>query len=194
MRTVLKITTIAALIVSGSAMAQTGGAAAGGSVGAATGSVGTSTGGAGTVGTTTTGTGVGTSTLGTGVNTTTGTTGVNTSAKTGTSSTTNTTSANPGTTTSAGANWDSQESYWRKTYPSRPYYNSSRDYTTYEPAYRYGVDLYNQNPGKSYSQLDQSKLNTGWTSARGSSALDWNAAQLATRDAYDRMNTANTAR
>lgn len=84
-------------------------------------------------------------------------------------------------------NWDSEIDYWRGRYPSVSYYNKDRDYSTYEPAYRYGMELYRQNLGKSYNELDTSRLSNGWSQARGSSNLNWNDAQLATRDAYMRM-------
>lgn len=94
---------------------------------------------------------------------------------------------------SAGSNatfdtsWKAQNTYWQNQYPSSTYYSSSRNYSTYEPAYRYGVDLYNRNPNTAYDQLNQSELDKGWTSARGNSNLNWNDAQMATRDAYNRM-------
>lgn len=83
--------------------------------------------------------------------------------------------------------WNDQNTYWRKNYSSRPYYNKSRDYTVYEPAYRYGVDLYTHNSDKTYDQLNQSEIGKNWSDARGRSNLDWSDAQLATRDAYNRM-------
>ncbi len=94
---------------------------------------------------------------------------------------------NVNTNSSLDNRWEDQNKYWRNKYPSSSYYNSSRDYTTYEPAYRYGVDLYNRNPNMSYDQLDQAQLSGGWDKARGSSSLDWSDAQMATRDAYNRM-------
>lgn len=83
--------------------------------------------------------------------------------------------------------WDAQNSYWRDYYPSSTYYNDSRNYSTYEPAYRYGYDLYNRNAGKTYDDLNQDDLQKDWNSIRGNSNLDWNDAQEATRDAYNRM-------
>ena len=83
--------------------------------------------------------------------------------------------------------WDAENSFWSSNYSTRPYANSTRNYSVYQPAYRYGVDLYNQNPGKRYDDLNQPQLGTDWNQARGTSNLDWSDAQLATRDAYDRM-------
>lgn len=103
----------------------------------------------------------------------------------------NTTNVNTGTSSSVANNpsnsWNTENAYWKNNYPSRPYYNSSRDYTYYEPAYRYGVDMYNRNQGKSYDELSQSDLSNGWMNARGKSSADWSDVQMATRDAYNRM-------
>lgn len=83
--------------------------------------------------------------------------------------------------------WEAQTAYWREKYPSRPYYNSTRGYEVYEPAYRYGVELYNLNRGRNYGALKQAQLRNGWAQARGDSVLSWNEAQMATRDAYNRL-------
>lgn len=83
--------------------------------------------------------------------------------------------------------WASQDNYWRKTYPSRPYYSTSRTYNTYEPAYRYGADIYAKNPGVSYDMLDQAQLRRDWEQSRGTSKLSWDDANSATRDAYNRL-------
>ncbi len=82
--------------------------------------------------------------------------------------------------------WNRENDYWRQNYASRPYYEQDRDYSAYEPAYRYGVDTYHQNPGLTYEDLDQKDLERGWNARRGNSAMEWNEAQDATRDAYRR--------
>jgi hypothetical protein len=94
---------------------------------------------------------------------------------------------NQHTSSNFDSSWNSQNKYWKDNYPSSSYYSSSRNYSMYEPAYRYGVDLYNRNPNMSYDQLDQAQLRSGWNSVRGTSNLDWNDAQMATKDAYTRM-------
>lgn len=96
--------------------------------------------------------------------------------------------SNPSNATASNTNgnsdWNAQNKYWRQEYSSRPYYKSTQKYSMYEPAYRYGVDMYNQHPDTPYSQLSQSDLEQGWSQARGESKLSWNQAQAATRDAY----------
>lgn len=98
-----------------------------------------------------------------------------------------------GTSASAQAGWDTQNTYWRDNYPSRSYYSNSRSYSEYEPAYRYGYDLYSRNRGTAYNDLVDSDLESGWDKARGNSTLGWNDAQMATRDAYNRMHDNRSA-
>jgi hypothetical protein len=90
-------------------------------------------------------------------------------------------------------NWSAEDRYWRENYSTRPYYRQGQDYTTYEPAYRYGADLYERNEGKRYDQLSRDEIESGWDDARGESDMNWTQAEQATRDAYNRVynNRAN---
>jgi hypothetical protein len=84
-------------------------------------------------------------------------------------------------------NWDTENTYWRGHYSTRPYYNTSRNYSIYEPAYRYGVDLYNRHPDTVYEDLNQSNLSSEWSKIKGNSTLTWSEAQEAVKDAYNRL-------
>jgi hypothetical protein len=88
-----------------------------------------------------------------------------------------------------GTNWDTENQYWRNQYSTRSYYRPAMNYSAYEPAYRYGYDLYLRNNGRAYNELDQDELNRGWVQARGESLVDWQTAQIATQDAYNRLYT-----
>jgi hypothetical protein len=90
-----------------------------------------------------------------------------------------------GVTTGA-ANWNSESSYWRNNFSSRPY-GSEGQFSQYEPAYRYGVELYNRTPNKRFDELSQQELESGWSRARGTTGMEWDQAQDAARDAYDRL-------
>jgi len=83
--------------------------------------------------------------------------------------------------------WSSERNYWQSEYPRRPYYNSTTNYQLYEPAYQYGYNAYNQNPGKRFDELDQLQLRSNWDANRGNSTLTWDQAQQASRDAYERL-------
>lgn len=107
----------------------------------------------------------------------------------------NNSTANPDSSNAISGNaigdayWESENKYWRSTYPTRAYYSSAKEYSVYEPAYRYGVDIYNRNPDKPYTALNQSELRGKWDSFRGNSTLSWEDAEPATRDAYEHMAT-----
>jgi len=82
-----------------------------------------------------------------------------------------------------------EEAYWRDNYASRPYVTSGASYDDYQPAYRYGVDAYSRNPGRSYDEVEP-ELGRDWNSARGTSSLEWEHAKHATRDAWHRAGNA----
>jgi len=103
-------------------------------------------------------------------------------------------SANVTTTTSTVPTtdtWNTENSYWSSNYSSRPYYNRNKNYTVYEPAYRFGVDLYARNSGRTFTDLNQADLSKEWQSVHGASNLDWSDAHLAVQDAYNRMYEQN---
>jgi hypothetical protein len=91
------------------------------------------------------------------------------------------------TETTATTTWNTERKYWQDTYPTRSYYTQNRQYTTYEPAYRYGVETYYRTGGRNYTDLNQEELRKGWEQARDGSTLTWEEAQSATRDAYGRL-------
>lgn len=78
-----------------------------------------------------------------------------------------------------------EEEYWAENYHTRPYV-TSRDYETYRPAYRYGIDAYSTYSGKEFGEIEPD-LNKDWASARGNSTLEWPEARKASQDAYERL-------
>lgn len=79
-----------------------------------------------------------------------------------------------------------EEKYWEENYSTRPY-TKGRDFETYRPAYRYGVDSYNRFEGKNFAEIE-SELNREWPERRGTSSLEWNEARFAAEDAYTRVS------
>lgn len=114
--------------------------------------------------------------------TATGTAGANVTSGTTTSNTGLNATVTPGS-----ANWNNENTYWQSQYNTRPYYKDTNNYSVYEPAYRYGVEMYNRNPTRSFNDLSQSELERGWTQARGNSNLSWNEARSASQDSYMRL-------
>jgi hypothetical protein len=82
---------------------------------------------------------------------------------------------------------EAEEAYWRENYTSRPYVTAGSTYDVYGPAYRYGVDTYARYPGRSFDEVEP-ELSRDWSTARGSSSLQWEKAKHATRDAWQRLS------
>lgn len=80
-----------------------------------------------------------------------------------------------------------EEKYWEQNYAKSSYYVEGRDFETYRPAYRYGIDNYDRFEGKSFAEVE-AELNRNWPKARGTSSLEWNEARPATEDAYNRIS------
>jgi len=80
-----------------------------------------------------------------------------------------------------------EESYWRKTYSSRPYVKGGASFDDYGPAYRYGVDSYGRSRGRTFEQAEP-ELMRDWNRAKGTSSLTWDNAKHASRDAWQRLS------
>jgi hypothetical protein len=81
--------------------------------------------------------------------------------------------------------------YWRENFTSRPYYQTSYDYETYEPAYRMGWEAYD--PDVPFEEREV-ELRRRWEADHGNSGLTWDAARPATKDAWDRIGSQRTQR
>jgi hypothetical protein len=74
--------------------------------------------------------------------------------------------------------------YWRENYTSRPYYQESHDFESYEPAYRMGWDAYD--PDVPFEDRED-ELQRRWEADHDNSGLPWDTARPATKDAWDRI-------
>jgi hypothetical protein len=81
-----------------------------------------------------------------------------------------------------------EETYWRENFKDRPYASSGSGYEDYGPAYRYGIDSFKQYPGRQFDDIEN-ELAHGWQAARANSSLEWDRAQPATRDSWNRLNS-----
>lgn len=81
-----------------------------------------------------------------------------------------------------------EDAYWRENYSSRPYAQGAT-YDEYGPAFGYGVDAFARYPGRSFHEVEPD-LARDWRNKRGNSSLDWDRAQHATRDAWQRVSDA----
>jgi hypothetical protein len=80
-----------------------------------------------------------------------------------------------------------EDAYWKDNYSSRPYVKQGATYEDYSPAYRYGADSYSKYPDRSFDDVEP-ELSRDWNGARGKSALEWQHAKHATRDAWQRVS------
>ncbi|MEP6800928.1 MAG: hypothetical protein ABJC07_03255 [Acidobacteriota bacterium] len=77
--------------------------------------------------------------------------------------------------------------YWRENFRRRPYYEAAREYSDYEPSYRYGWERAGlseyRNRGFEEVELD---LKRDWESSNIEGLADWDQARDPARDAFER--------
>ena len=81
--------------------------------------------------------------------------------------------------------WTTESTYWRDNYKTRPYFGVGRDYSYYEPAYRYGYESADRYTGRSWDDV-QADLERGWENYTLRGKLAWNEIKDAVRDSWDR--------
>ena len=80
--------------------------------------------------------------------------------------------------------------HFQQMYRNAPYFVADRDWHDYAPAYRYGIQAWQGNPGRSFEQLE-SQLQGGWeAAARFGSRLPWTQARPAAEHAWRRLSEA----
>lgn len=82
-----------------------------------------------------------------------------------------------------------EETYWRKTYETRPYYDRTLTFDDYAPAYRYGGKswLDRRDSKRSFEDVE-SDLRTEWERAKAKSRLNWEKAKAAVRDGWEHVS------
>ena len=84
---------------------------------------------------------------------------------------------------------NSEETYWRQNYASRPYVTAGTPFTEYKNAYRFGADAHTRYPGRAWDDTERD-LGNEWDSFKGTSSLTWENAKHAARDAWHRVKDA----
>jgi hypothetical protein len=89
---------------------------------------------------------------------------------------------------SGGADWNQERDYWRETYSSRPYADQNRDFSEYEPGYRYGYESAHRHGQRDWTSAERD-LEQGWDSYehRGGNRSTWEQIKGSVRDAWDRV-------
>jgi hypothetical protein len=80
-----------------------------------------------------------------------------------------------------------EREYWSKNFKNRPYYKSGKEYSEYEPAYRFGWESAGRKEyaGKKFDEVE-SELERNWKSNPGAVG-PWTDLREATRDAWSRV-------
>jgi hypothetical protein len=80
-----------------------------------------------------------------------------------------------------------EREYWSKNFKNRPYYRSGKEYSEYEPAYRFGWESAGRKDyaGKKFDEVEP-ELERNWNSTQGARG-PWTDSREATRDAWSRV-------
>ena len=81
--------------------------------------------------------------------------------------------------------WNDEDTYWNENYPTRPY-AGSKDYTYYQPGYRYGYEAANKYQGREWSDVE-TDLQRDWDRFEHRGQSTWEHMKAAVRDAWDRV-------
>ena len=81
------------------------------------------------------------------------------------------------------------EDHFKKNYTTTSYYDSSRDWNDYEPAYKYGYQTYGTYRGRGFDSVEP-ELERNRDSTRGNSRLAWCEARGALRDGWHHIERA----
>jgi hypothetical protein len=84
--------------------------------------------------------------------------------------------------------YPTQLAWWNENYVTRPYVKQGAGFDEYRPAYWYGIHAYQAFPQTGDFSSIEPQLGEEWDAVRGNSTLSWDEAQLATRDAYERLH------
>jgi hypothetical protein len=83
--------------------------------------------------------------------------------------------------------WNDEDAYWRTNYGSRPYASTGgRDYSYYQPAYRYGFDAAHKYRGREWNDVEP-ELSSNWSTYAQRGTSTWEQMKAAVRDAWDRV-------
>ena len=81
------------------------------------------------------------------------------------------------------------DSYWQNEYTNQDYYDSSRSWDDYAPAYGMGYHAAGAYRGRRYDDVE-TELEAKWENVKGKSRLAWNEARGAVRDGWHHVERA----
>lgn len=81
------------------------------------------------------------------------------------------------------------ERHFETTYRDAPNYAAGREWSDYQPAYKYGYDTYGEYRGQNFDDIE-GDLERKWQDTRSDSGLQWNEARSAVRDGWHHIERA----
>jgi uncharacterized protein YcfJ len=85
-----------------------------------------------------------------------------------------------------------EDAYWRTNFSKRPYVDLNTAYIIYQSAYRTGYEGRSRYSGKTFEEVE-ADLQRDYEKNRGANGLGWDKARLATRDAWNRLEKAQSS-
>lgn len=85
-----------------------------------------------------------------------------------------------------GRDWETDDTYWRDNWESRPYTSADRDYEFYRPGFRYGYESARSNSGRQWNDIE-SDLRSGWERYEHRGQTAWENIKEAVKDAWNRV-------
>jgi hypothetical protein len=85
-----------------------------------------------------------------------------------------------------GADWSTEESYWRENYRNRPYTDENRDFDEYRPGYKYGTESARNMGDRSWDEAEP-ELRSGWDRYEERNESTWENIKDSVKDAWDRV-------
>lgn len=73
--------------------------------------------------------------------------------------------------------------HFRSRYQGMDYYTRGREWSDYEPAYKYGYSTYGEYRGQRFEDVED-RLERNWDAAKANSRLAWNEAKGAVKDGW----------
>jgi hypothetical protein len=95
-----------------------------------------------------------------------------------------------GKSTAESVNPTFEDNHWRENHSSRPYADPALTYEDYQPAYRMGYEGHDRlaTSGRSYDDVEV-ELRSDYEKTHGETAIGWDKAKHAVRDAWDRASS-----
>ncbi|MEO8669736.1 MAG: hypothetical protein ABI411_00400 [Tahibacter sp.] len=86
-----------------------------------------------------------------------------------------------------------EDAYWRSNYVRRPYATGAEAYDAWAPAYQHGWESRLRYHNRRWDDVE-AEMRDSWTASSAGTAMEWNAARPAVRDAWDRVGRSQSDR